>query len=107
MYQWWLLTRERFLAIWIVLLALAAFYLLGLLRLDDDVEPGKAQRVGLGRLAVGGAFLAVAVGLIPGMFGARLGELDAYVPSPEYSGLSGVLSAGGESGGQSAWLKND
>jgi thiol:disulfide interchange protein DsbD len=106
MYQWWILTRERFLAIWIVLLSLAAFYLLGLLRFGDDAEPAPAQRIGLGRLAVGAGFLAVAVGLFPGMFGGRLGELDAYVPSREYSGLAGVFSSG-EGVEQPKWLKND
>jgi thiol:disulfide interchange protein DsbD len=105
MYQWWILTRERFLAIWIVLLVLAALYLLGLLRLGEE-GAGPPQGIGLGRLAAGTALLAVAVGLFPGMFGGRLGELDAYVPSREYSGLAGVFS-GSESGEQSKWLKND
>ena len=35
-YQWEILTRERFLAIWIVLLTLAAFYLLGFFRFPDE-----------------------------------------------------------------------
>jgi thiol:disulfide interchange protein DsbD len=105
MNQWWILTRERFLAIWIVLLILASLYLLGLLRLGDE-SPGATQGIGLGRLAAGAALLAVAVGLFPGMFGGRLGELDAYVPSREYSGLTGVFS-GSEDGQQSQWLKND
>jgi thiol:disulfide interchange protein DsbD len=37
------------------------------------------------------------------MFGGRLGELDAYVPSAQHSGLS--VAAGG--GGGSPWLKDD
>ena len=106
MYQMWILTRERFLAIWIVLLSLAALYLLGLLRLGDGGEDRPAQSIGLGRLGAGTALLAVAVGLFPGMFGGRLGELDAYVPPREYSGLVGVFS-GSEAGEQSKWLKND
>jgi len=106
MYQWWILTRERFLAIWIVLLSLAALYLLGLLRLGDQDTAAPGQGISLGRLAAGAALLAVAVGLFPGMFGGRLGELDAYVPSREYSGLAVVFS-GSEGGEQSKWLKND
>jgi thiol:disulfide interchange protein DsbD len=106
MYQLWILTRERFLAIWIVLLSLAALYLLGLLRVGDVDESAQPRRLGLGRLAGGAALLAVAVGLFPGMLGGRLGELDAYVPAPEYSGLAGVLS-GREESAQSQWLKND
>jgi thiol:disulfide interchange protein DsbD len=77
--QWNLLTRERFLAAWIVLFGLAGFYLLGLLRLRGstaDDAPGPA------RLLAGAAFVALAVSLLPGLSGARLGELDAYVPPP-------------------------
>jgi thiol:disulfide interchange protein DsbD len=106
MYQLWILTRERFLAIWMVLLSLAALYLLGLLRVGDADEPAQPQRLGLGRLAAGAAFLAIAASLLPGMFGGRLGELDAYVPAPEYSGLAGGLARGGGTE-QPKWLKND
>jgi thiol:disulfide interchange protein DsbD len=106
MYQLWILTRERFLAIWIVLLFLAGFYLLGFLRLGDAEDGGQKQAIGVGRLSVAAALLAIALGLFPGMFGGRLGDLDAYVPSPEYSGLAGVFS-GGEASPQSKWLKND
>ena len=106
MYQWWILTRERFLAIWIVLLALAALYLLGMLRIGEAGDSGQPAAIGLGRLTTGAALLAVALGLLPGMFGGRLGELDAYVPSREYSGLAGVFSSS-EGGEKSTWLKND
>lgn len=101
LYQWHILTRERFLAIWVVLLALGGCYLLGMLRISSD--PGN-DPVGLGRLGMGAAFLIVAVNLIPGMFGARLGELDAYVPSREYSSFAGL--AGAAQPGVK-WLKND
>ena len=94
MYQWHILTRERFLALWIVLLALAGLYLLGLVRLAGDDD----SSIGIGRLAIGGLFLVLAVSLMPGMFGSRLGEIDAYVPAPEYSGLTlaGFGSGGSE-----------
>ena len=100
-YQWYILTRERYLAVWIVLLAMAGFYLLGMLRIGDD-ESGSA---GPGRLGLGGLFLVLAVSLIPGMFGARLGELDAYVPSPEYSGLTNAGFGG--AGEANKWIKDD
>ena len=101
MYQWHILTRERFLALWIVLLALAGLYLLGLVRLAGDDD----SSIGIGRLAIGGLFLVLAVSLMPGMFGSRLGEIDAYVPAPEYSGLT--LAGFGSGGSETAWLKND
>ncbi len=99
MYQWHLLTRDRFLAIWVVLFTLAGSYLLGFLKLEE----GESETVGLGRLASGGALLVLALSLIPGMFGGRLGELDAYVPSAEHAGFS----LGGSTQEKSAWLKDD
>jgi thiol:disulfide interchange protein DsbD len=99
MYQWHLLTRDRFLAIWVVLFALAGSYLLGFLKLEE----GESETVGLGRLASGGALLVLGLSLIPGMFGGRLGELDAYVPSAERAGFS----LGGSTQEESAWLKDD
>ncbi|MGH9658823.1 MAG: cytochrome c biogenesis protein CcdA, partial [Bryobacteraceae bacterium] len=90
--QWGFLTRERFLAAWVVLFAMAGLYLLGFLRLEGV---NSADPVGLGRLLTGVALLAFSLSLVPGMFGARLGELDAYVP----------LAEGGKSGLE--WRKND
>jgi thiol:disulfide interchange protein DsbD len=95
--QWNILTRERFLGAWIVLFTLAGLYLLGFLRMEGVNSDGK---VGVSRLLVGAAFLVLAVSLIPGMFGARLGELDAYVPAPAATAGSSVSSGLG-------WLKND
>lgn len=95
------ITRERFLAAWFVMFTLAGLYLLGLLRLEgfDASEP-----VRIGRLMVASFFLAMAFSLLPGMFGASLGQLDAYVPAPSAS----VVNIGGRNtadGGQ-IWLKN-
>src|SRR5581483_5802671 len=93
-----LLTRERFLAAWFVLFTLAGLYLLGLLRLEG-IE--STDRLGIGRLLTAGAFLIFAVSLLPGMFGAPLGELDAYVPAAS-GGLSGSSATAGLQ-----WMKND
>ena len=105
-YQLEILTRERFLAIWIVLLTLGAFYLLGFFRFPDEAPPSDGEPVGLGRLSLSGLFLIVALSLVPGMFGGRLGELDAYVPPPEYSGLS-LAALGGSAGEKNTWIKDD
>ncbi len=93
------LTRERFLAAWIVLFAMAGLYLLGFLRLEG-IKPD--EYVGLGRLLPGIAFVIFAISLLPGMFGGKLGDLDAYVP------LSNQSAGMGASGGESAlvWMKN-
>ena len=90
--QWNVLTRERFLAAWIVLFAMAGLYLLGFLRLEGIA---KDEPLGLGRLLVGMAFLIFAISLVPGMFGGKLGELDAYVPSAA-AGSSAARACGAE-----------
>jgi len=95
---WDVLTRERFLAAWIVLFGLAGLYLLGLLRLPG-VKPD--EPLGLVRLFTGAALLVFAMSLIPGMFGGRLGELDAFVPPPSDRSLPGVSANRGL-----RWMKN-
>jgi len=95
------LTRERFLAGWFVLLALAGLYLLGLLRLEG-IEA--SDRLGIGRLLVASVFLIFSFSLLPGMFGAPLGELDAYVPAAASSG--GLLGGGNAPGANLVWMKN-
>jgi thiol:disulfide interchange protein len=93
-----ILTRERFLAAWVVLFAMAGMYLLGFLRMEG-IKPD--EPVGLARLLPGMAFLVFAFSLLPGMFGGRLGELDAYVPA---AAESSVAREG--SGPSLAWMKN-
>ncbi len=95
---WGLLTRERFLAAWIVLTAMAGLYLLGFLRLEG-IKPD--DRMGLGRLLTGMAFLVLSLTFVPGMLGGKLGFWDAYVPAAD-SGAPGVAS----SGTNLVWLKN-
>jgi thiol:disulfide interchange protein len=94
-----LLTRERFLAAWFVLFAMAGLYLLGLLRLEGIEAEDK---LGIGRLSVAALFLIFAVSLLPGMFGAPLGELDAYVPA-----ATGGLSGSSTTASGLQWMKND
>jgi len=97
--QWGLLTRERFLAAWVVLFSMAGLYLLGLLRLEG-IEA--SDHLGTGRLLTGSALLIFALSLIPGMFGSSLGELEAYVPVAQNGGLG--TAAGANAG--PAWMKD-
>jgi len=71
------LTRERFLAAWIVLFALPGLYLLGFLFMEGIK---REESVGVSRALIAALFLIFAVSLAPGLFGARLGDLDAFVP---------------------------
>ncbi len=93
------ITRERFLAGWFVLFALAGLYLLGLLKLEGNEE---GDHLGIGRLLVASVLLIFSFSLLPGMFGAPLGELDAYVPPASTSG--GLLST--RASAQQVWMKN-
>jgi len=96
------LTRERFLALWIVLFALPGLYLLGFLRMEGVKRD---EELSLPRLLCGAAFLVFSLSLIPGMFGANLGELEGMIPAP--TGGYGA-SLGGKSGGTGLqWTKNN
>ena len=94
-----ILTRERFLAAWVVLFAMAGFYLLGFVRLPGISADAE---LGTGRLLSGMALVIFAITLIPGMLGGRLGEIEAYIPPP-------VAGAGGVGGGSAelTWVEND
>lgn len=98
--QWNILTRERFLAAWFVLFALAGLYLLGLLRMEGIKGD---ETVGVGRVLAGAAFLIFAISLVPGMFGGKLGELDSFVPLATETASFGGRSSRTEL----SWLKND
>jgi len=98
--QWHFLTRERFLAGWIILFALPGLYLLGLLRMEGMT---KEEPVGVPRVLVAALLLIFSISLIPGLFGARLGELDAYIPE----GSAGVFGGSASAVATTTQFKND
>ena len=93
-----LISRERFLAAWIVLFSLPGIYLLGLLRMEGikNEEP-----LGVARALTASLFLIFAISLVPGLFGGRLGDLDAFIPEG-----SGTLQAAGAPT-PAGYFKND
>jgi thiol:disulfide interchange protein len=95
------ITRERFLAAWFVLFTMAGLYLLGLLKMEG-VEEG--EHLGIGRLLTACAILIFSFSLLPGMFGAPMGDLDAFVPA----GTGPILGAAGGAPGEGGqvWMKN-
>ncbi|WP_031500659.1 protein-disulfide reductase DsbD family protein [Bryobacter aggregatus] len=99
--HWGFLTRERFLAAWVVLFALPGFYLLGKIPMDG-IKIGES--LGVGRALVGTLFITFALSLVPGMFGANLGELEAYVPAAAEGSRA---SFGGPAEAKLPWMKND
>ncbi len=94
------LTRERFLAGWVVLAVMMGAYLLGFLKL-----PGFSadEEIGAGRLVFGMAAIAMGLSFVPGMFGARLGDIEAYIPPP----VAGSVFGGRGGQEQLVWLEND
>jgi thiol:disulfide interchange protein len=94
-----LISREMFLACWIVLFALPGLYLLGFLRLEG-IQPD--DHLGIGRMLVAALFLIFSISLLPGLFGSPLGNIEAFIP---VQGKSVAFGGGSESAGP-VWLKN-
>jgi thiol:disulfide interchange protein DsbD len=94
------LSRERFLAAWIVLFALAGIYLLGLLPMEGIKRD---ERLGVGRALVAALLLIFSISLIPGLFGGRLGDLDAFVPESSGTVFGNAVQA---QSGPASYFKN-
>ena len=83
-YHWGILDREVYLALWIVIFGLLGFYLLGKLRFhhDDDLplnDYGKPYLT-VTRLFFAIAALSFTIYLIPGLWGAPLKGISAWLP---------------------------
>lgn len=76
-WQWGIISRELFIAIWIVLFALCGIYLLGKIRLPHD---SPLETVGPLRLLASAGVLSFSLYMMTGLFGAPMGELDAFFP---------------------------
>lgn len=101
---WRLLDREIFIAIWIVLAVLLGLYLLGKLKLSHD-DANSKNLFGQEYVSIFKLFLAItcfsfAVYMVPGMWGAPLKGLSAFVPpmgTQDFVLGSGSSAAGGSS----------
>jgi thiol:disulfide interchange protein DsbD len=94
------ISREMFLACWIVLFALPGLYLLGFLRLEGI----KAEdSLGVGRVLIAACFLTFSISLLPGLFGASLGNVEAFIPVQAKE--TAILNRAGEPSAP-VWLKN-
>ena len=76
-YGWHLLDRETFLALWIVIFALLAFYLFGWISFKDD---NRERPLSVTRLMLGIVSLAFAIYMLPGLWGAPLRAVSAFAP---------------------------
>jgi thiol:disulfide interchange protein DsbD len=83
-----IMPRELFLGIWIGVGLLITFYILGLFRLPHDSQ---VETVGTMRILFAIFFISISFYLVSGLTGKKLGELDAFLPPPDYEQ---IISAG-------------
>lgn len=76
-YGWHILDREVFVALWIVLFVLLGMYLLGKLKFSHDSD---VRHVSVFRFFLALGSLSFAVYLLPGLWGAPLKSVSAFVP---------------------------
>lgn len=76
-YGWGLLDREVFVCLWVVIFAMLGFYLLGKIRFSHDAP---LDHVSMPRFFLSLASLSFALYLIPGLWGAPLKGVSAFVP---------------------------
>jgi thiol:disulfide interchange protein DsbD len=81
-YHWGILTREVFVAIWVVLFFIIGFYLLGKLKFAHD---SNVERLSVTRFMFALTALIFAVYLLPGMWGAPLRLIDGVAPPLTHS----------------------
>jgi thiol:disulfide interchange protein DsbD len=89
-WNWQTVSRELVLAAWIAIALVTFIYLLGKFQLPYD---SPVERLGVVRMLLATMFLGLAFYLLTGLFGAPLGELDAFLPPRTNS--TGVMVAGG------------
>ncbi len=95
-YQWGILDREIYLALWIVIFSLLGLYLLGKLRFAHDTPE---EHISVKRLFMAVVVFSFVVYMIPGMWGAPLKALSGYLPPVESIDFNLAKSGGYVSGG--------
>jgi thiol:disulfide interchange protein len=88
-FQLGLITREVNLALWFLLLVLAAIYLFGWIRLPK-VDDGK---IGWLRIAFGAVTFGLAIWVASAFNGGKIGKLEGFLPPSPYPGKTGGTAA--------------
>ena len=76
-YHWEWFDREIFLSLWIVIFAMMGFYLLGKLRFSHDSE---VAYISIPRTFLAIIVFAFTVYMVPGLWGAPLSSISAFLP---------------------------
>lgn len=102
---WNTVSRNLVLAAWIAIALVTAIYLLGKIQLPHDTP---VERLGVVRMLFATFFFAVTFYLMTGLFGAPLGELDAWLPPEETNGrgAASLLSGGTSGSSEKAWIES-
>ena len=101
-WKWEFFTRSVVLAVWIAIGIILAAYLLGKFQLFHDTKP---EKIGAFRLVSAIVSLAISFYLLTGLFGAKLGELESFLP-PDLENSSARFF-GGKSNEELTWIKDD
>jgi thiol:disulfide interchange protein DsbD len=104
-WRWETVSRNLVLAAWIAIALVAAIYLLGKIHLPHD---SPIERLGVPRMLFATSFFGVAFYLLTGLFGAPLGELDAWLPPEETNGRLMVVWRAGAADkiAENVWIEN-
>lgn len=97
------ITREIFIAFWIVITLMLGFYLMGKIRLPHD---SPIEKLSVGRTMLAVVVFTFAVYLIPGMWGAPLKLIAGFPPPMNYAEAAGGSFVGGSanSGGHTDFV---
>lgn len=93
-YHWNIFDRDIFLVIWIIIFVMLGLYLLGKIRLSDDDH---VSFLSLPRLFISMTVLAFALYMVPGLWGAPLKGISAWLPpqsTQDFDLFSNVPSSG-------------
>jgi len=104
-WQWGMISRPLAISVTVVIFFLTGLYLLGKLHLLNEPAP---EQVGVGRLLSSILFIGLSLYMLPGLFGAPLNKLDAYLPPRQATDVS-LLSALPAGGGahDEGWIQDD
>lgn len=97
--QWHLLEREVFISIWIAVFGTLGLYLLGKIRLPHD---SPVEKLSVGRTMMATLTIAFTFYLIPGLWGAPLKLVNAFLPPDFYAESPNGVGGSGNSGTVSA-----
>jgi thiol:disulfide interchange protein DsbD len=76
-WKWYIFTRTVVLSVWIAIGFILTLYLLGKFQLHEHSKP---EKIGVIRLTAAIITLTISFYLLTGLFGAKLGEIESFLP---------------------------